>query len=32
LNALDPFLATPWTPERVIEMIDTLGIVNNLFT
>jgi hypothetical protein len=31
LNALDPFLATPWTPERVIEMIDTLGIVNNLF-
>ena len=31
LNALDPFLATPWTPERVSEMIDTLGIVNNLF-
>jgi len=31
LNALDPFLATPWTPERVLEMIDTLGIVNNLF-
>ena len=31
LNALDPFLATPWTPERVCAMIDTLGIVNNLF-
>lgn len=31
LNALDPFLATPWTPERVSAMIDTLGIVNNLF-
>jgi hypothetical protein len=31
LNALDPFLATPWTPERVHEMIETLGIVNNLF-
>jgi len=31
LNALDPFLATPWTPDRVIAMIDTLGIVNNLF-
>ena len=31
LNALDPFSATPWTPERVSEMIDTLGIVNNLF-
>lgn len=31
LNALDPFSATPWTPERVLETIDTLGIVNNLF-
>lgn len=31
LNALDPFSATPWTPERVSAMIDTLGIVNNLF-
>jgi hypothetical protein len=31
LNALDPFLATPWTPERVLTMIDQLGIVNNLF-
>lgn len=31
LNALDPFLATPWTPERVNTMIDTLGVVNNLF-
>jgi hypothetical protein len=31
LNALDPFSATPWTPERLREMIDTLGIVNNLF-
>ena len=31
LNALDPFLATPWTPERVSAMIDTLGMVNNLF-
>lgn len=31
LNALDPFLATPWTPERVSAMIDTLGLVNNLF-
>ena len=31
LNALDPFIATPWTPDRVNAMIDTLGIVNNLF-
>nr|QGP74787.1 hypothetical protein [Russula griseocarnosa] len=31
LNALDPFIATPWTPERVCAMIDTLGMVNNLF-
>jgi hypothetical protein len=31
LNALDPFSATPWTPERVSAMIDTLGTVNNLF-
>jgi len=31
LNAIDPFSATPWTPERLIEMIDVLGIVNNLF-
>jgi len=31
LNALDPFSATPWTHERVMSMIDTLGIVNNLF-
>jgi hypothetical protein len=28
---LDPFLATPWTPERINAMIDTLGVVNNLF-
>jgi hypothetical protein len=31
LNALDPFSETPWTPEKVNDMIDTLGIVNNLF-
>jgi hypothetical protein len=31
LNALDPFSSTPWTPERVSAMIDTLGVVNNLF-
>lgn len=31
LNALDPFLATPWTPERISTMIDTLGVVNNIF-
>lgn len=31
LNALDPFSATPWTPERVNAMIDTLGMVSNLF-
>jgi hypothetical protein len=31
LNALDPFSATPWTPDKVSEMIDILGIVNNLF-
>jgi hypothetical protein len=31
LNALDPFIATPWTPERVNAVIDTLGMVNNLF-
>lgn len=31
LNALDPFSATPWTPERVHAMIETLGLVNNLF-
>jgi hypothetical protein len=32
LNALDPFSATPWTPEKVCEMIDILGVVNNLFS
>ena len=31
LNAIDPFSTTPWTPEKVTAMIDTLGIVNNLF-
>jgi hypothetical protein len=31
LNALDPFAATPWTPERVVSLIDTIGTVNNLF-
>lgn len=31
LNALDPFQATPWTPDKVNAMIDTLGVVNNLF-
>jgi hypothetical protein len=31
LNALDPFSATPWTPEKVKAMIDNLEIINNLF-
>jgi len=31
LNAIDPFSATPWTPERVLETIENLGIINNLF-
>ena len=31
LNAIDPFAATPWTPDRLLEVIDVLGIVNNLF-
>lgn len=31
LNTIDPFGATPWTSERVYDLIDTLGIVNNLF-
>lgn len=31
LNNLDPFGAVPWTPERVYAVIETLGIVNNLF-
>ncbi len=31
LNNLDPFGATPWTPDRVHAAIDTIGIVNNLF-
>jgi hypothetical protein len=29
LNALDPFLATPWTPERVSAMIDSLSLLND---
>jgi hypothetical protein len=31
LNALDPFSTTPWTPEKVSTLIDTLGMVNNIF-
>jgi hypothetical protein len=31
LNALDPFSATPWTPEKVQAMIDNLEIFSNLF-
>ena len=29
LNALDPFSATPWTPERVTSMIDHLSFLND---
>jgi hypothetical protein len=28
LNALDPFMATPWTAEKVTEMIDILTSIN----
>jgi hypothetical protein len=31
LNNLDPFAATPWTSERLLEILEILGIVNNLF-
>jgi hypothetical protein len=31
LNALDPFLATAWTPERVSSVIDHLSVINNLW-
>lgn len=31
LNNLDPFGAEPWTSDKVHAVIDTLGIVNNLF-
>ena len=31
-NALDHFLATAWTPEKVSAMIDSMGLINNLFS
>nr|UEP17182.1 hypothetical protein [Russula sp.] len=29
LNLLDPFIAIPWTPERLIAVIETLQMLNN---
>jgi hypothetical protein len=31
-NALDHFLATAWTPNKVSTMIDSMGLINNLFS